>query len=98
MRSVPLILALTCLGACARHPRPAPRPARGPAAVSLVRLDLARTDSAAALGDVNGMLSLLAEDLVLLRAGAPIVYGREAARRLLEANPPASGTTLSWQP
>jgi ketosteroid isomerase-like protein len=63
-----------------------------------VQLDLARTDSAAALGAVNGMLSLLAEDVVFLRAGAPIVYGREAARRLLEANQPAAGTTLTWQP
>jgi ketosteroid isomerase-like protein len=44
------------------------------------------------------MLALLAEDVVFLRAGAPVVYGREAARRLLSANPPAPGTTLSWQP
>src|SRR5262245_32364279 len=98
MRSVLLVLVTTLLGACARHPRPALLPVRGPARDSLVQLDLARTDSAAALGALNGMLSLLADDLVFLCAGAPIVYGREAARRLLEANPPPAGTVLSWQP
>jgi ketosteroid isomerase-like protein len=52
----------------------------------------------AALGAVDGMLALLAEDVVFLRAGAPVVYGREAARRLLSANLPPPGTTFTWQP
>jgi ketosteroid isomerase-like protein len=73
-------------------------PARGPARDSLLQLDVTRGDSVAAQGAVEGLLAFLAEDVVFLAAGAPTVYGRAAARRLLAANPPAPGTRFTWQP
>jgi ketosteroid isomerase-like protein len=81
----------------------APEPARGPARDSLFQLDATRGDSVAARGAIEGVVALLAPDVIYLRAGAPPVYGRESARALLIA---ASGllpaTSLpvapAWQP
>ena len=98
MRSLPIVAAVILIAACARHPRPAPLPARGPARDSLIQLDRTRADSVAALGPVDGILSLLAEDVAYLNAGAPPVYGRDATRRLLATAPLAGGITLTWQP
>jgi ketosteroid isomerase-like protein len=86
------------LGACARNPRPAPLPARGPARDSLIQLDRSRADSVRTLGPIEGMLSLLGADVAYLSAGAPTVYGLEAARRLHAADPPAAGTLFTWHP
>jgi ketosteroid isomerase-like protein len=47
---------------------------------------------------VDGLLAFLAEDVVFLVPGAPPVYGREAARRLLAGNPAPAGTVFTWQP
>jgi ketosteroid isomerase-like protein len=98
MRSLPVVLAAMSIVACVRHPKPAPLPALGPARDSLIRLDLTRADSVALLGPVEGMVSLLAEDVVFLAAGAPPVYGRDAARRLLSTDAAAPGTVITWQP
>ncbi len=98
MRSLPAVAVVLLLGACLRHPRPAPLPARGPARDSLVQLDRSRADSAAARGLVNGTISLLAADVVYLTAGTPPVYGREGVRQLLSANPPVEGTVFAWHP
>jgi hypothetical protein len=87
------------LSGCWLHNRTlAPEPARTPARDSLFRLDQSRADSVAAHGGVDGALSLLAGDIVYLRAGVPAVYGLAAARTLLSAtNPPAAPAT-AWQP
>src|SRR6185437_1055610 len=87
------------LSGCWLHNRTlAPEPARAPARDSLFRLDESRADSVAAHGGVGGALSLLAGDIVYLRAGMPAVYGLAAARALLSAtNPPAAPAT-AWQP
>ena len=98
MRSLPVVLAAVLIAACARNPKPTPLPPLGPARDSLIRLDLTRADSVAKLGPVDGMLALLADDVVFLAAGGPAVYGREAARRILAIGAPAPGTVMAWQP
>jgi ketosteroid isomerase-like protein len=75
----------------------APAPARGPARDSLFRFDQARTDTAAARGPAEGYLALFAADVAYLRAGAPTVFGREAARVLLTTAPGRS-PAMSWEP
>lgn len=97
--------ALLLFGCSLRHgPVVAPAPARGPARDSLFQLDQIRGDSVAAHGPLDGVLALLAPDVVYLRAGAPVVYGRDGVRALLVATtPPAEGHAdaaqgQSWQP
>lgn len=106
MRTRSLIPAALLLFGCSlRHaPVVAPAPARGPARDSLFELDQMRGDSVAAHGPVDGVLALLARDVVYLRAGAPVTYGRDAARTLLLATTPPSADVaqsaqvVSWQP
>src|SRR5579884_566654 len=105
MRTRALIPAALLLFGCSlRHaPVVAPAPARGPARDSLFELDQIRGDSVAAHGPVDGVLSLLAPDVVYLRAGAPATYGRDAARALLLATTPPSAdpaqvTSWSFEP
>src|SRR4051812_31511414 len=90
--------ALLAFG-CSLHRRSAaPEPARGPARDSLFQLDQTRGDSVAARGPVDGMLALMGNDIVYLRAGVPTVYGRAAARALFAAGAAAPIGIQTWQP
>jgi ketosteroid isomerase-like protein len=98
MRTRAIISATVLLCGCTLRHRPvAPEPARGPALDSLFQIDRARGDSIAALGAVDGMLALLAPNVVFLRAGVPAVYGRAAVGTLL-AEAIAAPAALNWQP
>ena len=89
-----MIPAAVLLCGCALRHRPAvPEPARGPARDSLFQVDQRRGEAVAARGMVDGMLSVLAPNVVFLRAGVPAVYGRNGVRELLSAGVPAEGTT-----
>lgn len=97
MKTRSLLPTALLLSGCILHHRPpAPEPPRGPARDSLFQLDQTRTDSVARRGAVDGFLAVLAPDVAFLRAGAPAVYGSDAARRLLAA---ATVTgAMTWQP
>jgi len=88
--------ALLLCGCGLRHHAVAPEPARGPARDSLFLLDQTRGDSVAARGAIDGPLALLSPGVVFLRAGVPVVFGRDAARTLF-ATSPATGAH-AWQP
>ena len=75
----------------------APEPARGPARDSLFRFDQSRSDTVAARGLADGMTDLLSPDVAYLRAGVPTVFGRDAARALLNATRGQDGP-ISWEP
>jgi len=99
MRTRTVIPAAVLLCGCAlRHHPAAPEPARGPARDSLFQVDQRRGDAIAARGFVDGMLSVLAPNVVFLRAGVPAVYGRSGVRELLSAGASAEGTTVTWEP
>jgi len=91
--------ALLLCGCSLRHKAVAPEPARGPARDSLFLLDQTRGDSVAVRGAIDGPLALLGPGVVFLRAGVPIVFGRDAARTLFAgaAAAPATGAH-AWQP
>jgi ketosteroid isomerase-like protein len=98
MRMHAIIPAAALLCGCGTRRAPVtPAPARAPVAVSLFHLDQSRADSVAATGALDGALALLAPDVVFLRRGAPILFGREAARALMRAG--VSGTErVAWEP
>jgi ketosteroid isomerase-like protein len=99
MRTRSVILATVLVAGCSLHRHPvAPEPARGPALDSLFRLDQSRGDTLLARGPIDGMVALLGENVVFLRAGVPAVYGREGARALLTAPPGAAALAMGWQP
>jgi ketosteroid isomerase-like protein len=100
MRTRSVILATaTLLSGCSFRHRPVPpEPARGPALDSLFQIDQSRSDSLLARGPIEGMLALLGEDVVYLRAGAPAVYGRDGARALFVAGTGTPPTSIAWQP
>jgi ketosteroid isomerase-like protein len=94
-----VILATVLVSGCSLHRRPvAPEPARGPALDSLFRLDASRGDSLIARGPVDGLLALLGDDVVYLRAGVPAVYGRDGARSLFVAGSGAPTLVVAWEP
>src|SRR5215475_8512973 len=98
MKALPVI-ASTLLCGCALHgSTTVPEPARGPARDSLFHLDESRTDSVAARGFVGGIIPLLADNVVYLRAGAPVASGLAATRTLLATGDNPSATRLFWQP
>src|SRR4051812_34859535 len=88
--------ALLLCGCSLRHKPVAPEPARGPARDSLFLLDQTRGDSVTARGGIDGSLALLSPGVVYLRAGVPVVYGRDAVRTLVTAAPIIGPQT--WQP
>ncbi|HTE46304.1 MAG TPA: hypothetical protein VK636_13715 [Gemmatimonadaceae bacterium] len=99
MRTRSLIPAATLLLGCSLRHRPvAPEPARGPARDSLFLLDQTRGDSVAARGYVDGSVALLGADVIYLRAGAPVTFGREAAAAVLSAAPGVARETMTWEP
>lgn len=98
MRTRSLIPAAVLLIGCGLRHRPVgPEPARGPARDSLLLFDQTRGDSIAQRGAVEGMLAVLASNVIYLRAGAPAVYGREGVRALLSATDRPSNE-IAWQP
>jgi ketosteroid isomerase-like protein len=88
--------ALLLCGCSLRHNVVAPEPARGTARDSLFLLDQTRGDSVAARGAIDGPLAFFSPSVVFLRAGVPVVFGRDAARTLFAAAP-ATGPH-AWQP
>ena len=64
----------------------------------LLRSDLSRADSVAQLGFAAGASSLLASDVIYLRAGLPLLRGRTAARVVVAAESLAARTAVKWQP
>ncbi len=97
MRSA-LPAAVLLVGCSLRHHPVAPEPARGPARDTLFLLDESRSDSAGLATLQRGMVAMLADDAIYLRAGAPTVYGIDGIRALLVASPPSAGERVSWQP
>ncbi len=73
----------------------APEPPRGPARDSLFRIDKARSDSAARAPE--GALASFAPNAAYLRAGAPVIYGRDAAARVIQAADMDAGAII-WEP
>jgi ketosteroid isomerase-like protein len=65
---------------------------------ALLRSDLSRADSVAHLGYAAGLAAVLANDVVYLRGGLPLVRGREAAVAIAVAESIGSATTVRWQP
>ena len=99
MRTRSVISAAVLLCGCAlRHRTAAPEPARGPARDSLFQLDQGRGDLVATRGAVDGVLSVLAPNVVFLRAGAPAVYGRDGVRQSLAGGAPALAAAMTWEP
>src|SRR4051794_27731825 len=97
MRTRSVIPAALLLCGCAlRHRSAPPEPARGPARDSLFRLDQGRGELVALHGPVDGVLRMLAPNVVYLRAGVPAVYGREGTRELLSTGGVPAG--IVWEP
>ena len=82
-------------GCMLRHKPVAPEPPRGPTRDSLFRFDQARSDSAARSRD--GTLAAFAPNAAYLRAGAPTIYGRDAAARIIRATDIDAGAIM-WEP
>lgn len=82
-------------GCMLRHKPVVPEPARGPALDSLFRIDQARGDSAARSSDA--LLATFAADAAYLRAGVPVIYGRDAAARIIRMTDIEHGPTV-WEP
>lgn len=98
MRVLPVIASALLCGCASHGTTTVPEPARGPARDSLFSIDQSRTDSVAARGFVAGTVSLLAENVLYLRAGAPVAFGLTATRTLLGAGADPPATRLFWQP
>src|SRR6185503_8585917 len=82
-------------GCMLRHKPVAPELPRGPTRDSLFRFDQARSDSAARSPD--GALATFAASAAYLRAGAPVIYGRDAAARVVRATDVEPGAIM-WEP
>jgi ketosteroid isomerase-like protein len=65
---------------------------------ALLRADLGRTDSVAALGFAPGLATVFTLDVVYLRGGLPIVRGRGAVQAIVAAESLGASTTVRWQP
>jgi ketosteroid isomerase-like protein len=99
MRTRTVIPAAALLCGCAlRHSPAAPAPARGPARDSLFQLDQRRGELVAARGGVDGTLSILAPNVVYLRAGIQTIYGRDGVRELLSADASSAPRGSTWEP
>ncbi len=92
-----LSAAMLLCGCLHRAPAP-PAPARGPARDTLVELDRARGARLGEHGSADSLLAMFGENVVYLRAGAPVVYGVDGVRALFAANPAPLGQLVSWLP
>jgi ketosteroid isomerase-like protein len=91
----PLIASLAgCFHRTAREPAAPPRTALRD---SLMAADRARSSEAARDGLETAALAWLDDSVVYLRAGATVVYGRDATRPIL-AFDAAAGAFRNWQP
>ncbi|MFI5228992.1 MAG: YybH family protein [Gemmatimonadales bacterium] len=99
MRTRSIILAAMLLCGCLHQHPVVPEPARGPALDSLYEVDRGRAHhlSNSSGPRVDPTLALLAPNVAYLRAGAPAVYGIDAARALLAAVAP-SADGAAWLP
>jgi ketosteroid isomerase-like protein len=98
MKVLPVIVSASLCGCALHGSTTVPEPARGPARDSLFHFDESRTDSVAARGFVAGTIPLLGDNVVYLRAGAPVAFGLAATRALLSAGDNPAATRLFWQP
>ena len=91
-------LALLLSTGCFRHHADEPpAPLRSPVRDSLIAVDAARGDMAARQGYLAAAASWLDSDVVYLRAGAPIVYGRSEALSIVGDGVP-DRATFQWRP
>ncbi len=65
---------------------------------SVLAADAARTDTVARLGYQEGVMAVLAPDIVYLRAGQPMAFGQLSVQRLLALAPPGRRAGFRWQP
>ncbi len=65
---------------------------------SVLAVDAARTDTVARLGYLDGMMAILAPDVVYLRGGQPMAFGQLSVRTMLASALPPRGMTFRWQP
>ena len=95
LRTVMIVAALAgCLPSWHKSPV---IPLRTPARDSLLLTDAHRVDTLTARGLAATWAAHLAPDVVYLRAGAPVVFGRDNVAAFLAAN--ASGEVpVAWQP
>jgi ketosteroid isomerase-like protein len=64
----------------------------------LLRADLARADSVARRGMVDGLSAAFTDDVVYLRGGLPLVRGRVAAHAITAAESLGNSFAVRWQP
>lgn len=105
MRSRPVrtsvgAVATLALGACvfSRGKHAAPPPAPLSVRDSVVALDISRGSSLAGQDWVDASTALLAEDVVYLAPGAPLVVGRDGARTILAATRPPADAIIAYEP
>jgi ketosteroid isomerase-like protein len=98
MRRLLLLLVLPFLGAClVHHNEEAPAPLRSPTRDSLLAVDAARGDAATRQGISAAAAEWMDSNVVYLRTGAPIVYGRSAAVAIVgDATP--ERMAYQWRP
>jgi ketosteroid isomerase-like protein len=98
MKALPVTVSALLCGCALHGSTTVPEPARAPARDSLFHLDESRTDSVAARGFAAGTIALLGDNVMYLRAGAPVAVGLTATRALLAAGDNPASTRLFWQP
>ena len=92
-----VVTTLAITGCALHHNEEPPAPLRSPARDSLIALDASRGDIVARQGYAAAAASWLDSNVVFLRAGAPIIYGRSEALALLGDGVP-DRSTLQWRP
>lgn len=93
-----LLLLLLLLAACVgRHAAEPPAPLRSPTRDSLLVADAARGKNATRLGLATAAAAWVDTNVVYLRSGAPIIYGRDAALPVIAAGAPQHAT-YAWRP
>jgi ketosteroid isomerase-like protein len=93
-----LLLVLPFLGGClVHHNEESPAPLRSPARDSLLAVDAARGDAATRQGISGAAAEWMDSNVVYLRTGAPIVYGRTAAVAIVGDAAPER-IAYQWRP
>lgn len=100
MSGIHLRLALVLLALAAPASLPAQRPAsdRLTWRDDLLAADRAAADSAPALGLAEALARVAATEFVLVYPGAPVIAGRDAARRMMNAQDALKPLTVRWVP